>query len=154
MGHRVSGKKLIKNQEGFSLVELLIAVALLGLIAATFLHVFIYSTNANITARKLVDEGYIAQTCMEEIYSLSQGKDMVGLKDTLVLPPEPYVYVGALGNVHIFTKEIDQRYVKIMITEEAFLTTNNKLTKVKIEVCEDASHTKLLASVQDIIKLK
>ncbi len=63
-------KKLIKNlkeNKGFSLVELLIGVAILGIIAIPLINIFIVSTNTFESSRKMGEATLVAQSIAESI---------------------------------------------------------------------------------------
>ena len=50
-------KDINNNDDGYSLVEFLVAILLLTIIVGAFLTGFEVSTRANITSGKIVDEG-------------------------------------------------------------------------------------------------
>lgn len=60
-------KKCIKDTKGFSLVELLIAVAILSIIVVPVLTAFISATKANTKARRKLEATTAAQNVMENI---------------------------------------------------------------------------------------
>ena len=144
-------KEIKDNNKGVSLVELLVSIALLALIIAAFLVGFEYTTKNNIRTGKKVGEGYIAQTCMEEIISLNNSKEITELVEAM--KEDGYSYSKATGDKtsHTFTHTIDGYYVKIVITEDEF-DLSSDLLKVVIGVYEDSSYSNLLASIQNIIK--
>jgi len=83
----------ISSQEGFSLVEVLVAVVILvtGLIAVA--ELFIISTNANRAARRVTSTAVLAQQKIEQLRGLTWGFDDFGLPisdystDVTVTPP-------------------------------------------------------------------
>lgn len=54
------------NNEGFSLVELLIAITILAIIVAPLLHSFVSAMNTNAKARRTMNSTQIAEDIMEE----------------------------------------------------------------------------------------
>jgi prepilin-type N-terminal cleavage/methylation domain-containing protein len=69
----------LASQEGFSLVEVLVAVVILvtGLIAVA--ELFIISTNANRAARRVTSTAVLAQQKIEQLRGLTWGFDDFGL---------------------------------------------------------------------------
>ncbi|MFD1066570.1 prepilin-type N-terminal cleavage/methylation domain-containing protein [Oceanobacillus locisalsi] len=59
-------------ESGFTLVETLVSVVLLGLVLTIFLTVFTQSAAINKTSEEVVDASYLAQKEMENLYALSQ----------------------------------------------------------------------------------
>ncbi len=59
--------KKLKNNKGFSLVELLIGVAILGIIAIPLINIFIVSTNTFERSRKMGEATLVAQSIAESI---------------------------------------------------------------------------------------
>lgn len=64
------------NNKGVTLVELIIAVAILGIVVTPLLHAFITSTKINASARDTLEETTLAENIMEEFNDASI-EDMV-----------------------------------------------------------------------------
>jgi prepilin-type N-terminal cleavage/methylation domain-containing protein len=87
--------RCVASQEGFSLVEVLVAVVVLvtGLIAVA--ELFIISTNANRAARRVTSTAVLAQQKIEQLRGLTWGFDDFGLPisdystNVTVTPPTP-----------------------------------------------------------------
>lgn len=62
-------KKIAKNT-GFSLLEVLLAIVILGLVAAPILQIFVTSAQMNLRARKIMAATDVANTTMEYLTSL------------------------------------------------------------------------------------
>ncbi len=58
---------LRRNEKGFSLIEVLISIVLLGIIVTAFLSALISSSNAMITADKLATAKNVAESQMEYV---------------------------------------------------------------------------------------
>jgi prepilin-type N-terminal cleavage/methylation domain-containing protein len=55
----------MKNEKGYSLIEVLISIVLLGIIVTAFLSALISSSNAMVTADKLATAKNVAESQME-----------------------------------------------------------------------------------------
>ena len=67
------------NNEGFSLVELLIAIVILSIIVVPLLHSFVTSARTNAKSRSTMHATAIAEDIMEmfEAYSLEEMADII-----------------------------------------------------------------------------
>lgn len=73
-----------KDNRGLTLVELLIAVVIMGIVTTPLLHSFLTSANTEVKARKMGEATFIAQNVME----------CVKANEMEVLLPEDAVYTG------------------------------------------------------------
>lgn len=66
-------KNLLKqNKEGFTLVEVVAAVLLIGIISITFIGIFIQTSKTRVTSEEIINSTYIAQQEMESFYAYSK----------------------------------------------------------------------------------
>lgn len=146
-------RKLIKGEDGYTFIELLVSILLLGFIVVAFMNTFLVSTKSNISTFSTVDAGYVAQDVMEEIYYQSKSKLITDFKTKMMAAS--YNWTAITAEKHTLTKDIDNYYVKIDIEQKAFIpAAGEDLSKVVVKVYEDSAHTKLVASVQNILILK
>ena len=153
------GKKIKGNNDGLSLVELIVSIVLLTIIIVTFLSVFVYVTNNNITSGQIVDEGYVAQTYMEGIIDrINQGGDWDEKIDNIKKDYTTYVAPNSASSEikHTFQKKEERYYIKTEITEGTYTlpgetSENDNLIKVVVDVYRDSSYSEKAASVQNII---
>jgi len=143
-----SGKKKNKhsNQKGTTLVELLISIAILGMIVGTFLSAFVYATKTNIDTDELTDGTYVAQTCMEEVYALSISASVTNwdqMKSALIDLTHSYSTVNEIN----YTKQKEGFYVDVKITPDTY--TN--LYKVVVSSYYDAGCSELAAKMENRI---
>ena len=122
---------------------------LLALIVGAFLSGFVFSTKANITSDKIVDESYVAQTCMENLIETSYG---VTTTDELY---EEMIEEFGQGNEeegnYIIKGQQDGYFVRIILSEET--DPNLTYTKILIDIYEDSTYSSSVARLQNIIVL-
>ena len=79
----------LKNRRGMSLIELIIAMAIFGMIMVSIFPAFIILNLTNIVSKENVSANYLAQHTSEELYQLGQD-------DTLTIADFP-VRLNGLG---------------------------------------------------------
>lgn len=62
----------MKNKKGMTLVELIIAMAIFGMIMVSIFPAFLIINMTNIVSKENVSANYIAQNTIEELYQLGQ----------------------------------------------------------------------------------
>jgi prepilin-type N-terminal cleavage/methylation domain-containing protein len=62
----------MKNKKGLTLVEVVVAMGLFGIIMVTLFPAFIITNLMNNISKEFTDASYFAQSEMEELYSLSK----------------------------------------------------------------------------------
>lgn len=62
--------RLLKEERGISLVEVVASIVLITIILISFFGFFIQSKKTHVASESIVDATYIAQQYMEEIYGL------------------------------------------------------------------------------------
>lgn len=65
-----NNKMKMKNSKGFSLIEVLLAIVILGLVAAPILQMFVTSAQINLNSRELMAATEVATMTMEHITSM------------------------------------------------------------------------------------
>jgi prepilin-type N-terminal cleavage/methylation domain-containing protein len=83
------------NSAGFSLVETIVAMAILATSLIAMAQLFAVATKNNVNARATTSSTILANQKLEQLRSLSWGFDVIGLpvsdfeSDTTTLPPSP-----------------------------------------------------------------
>lgn len=65
-------KGIMRNKKGLTLVEVVVAMGLFGVIMVTLFPAFLITNLMNITSREFTDANFEAQSELEEIYNLSK----------------------------------------------------------------------------------
>jgi len=138
-----------KNRLGFTLVEVMVAMALLAVIAAGFLPAFRVISQSSLMSDKITDASVLATNTMEKFYNNSQGKTYAQIRNSIINDmnfvlqnvSEPYEYTRVNGD---FT-------VNLSITSKVpTLPDGSNAALVKIEVI-NGDMAKPAAAEQTII---
>lgn len=120
-------KKFFKqNKEGFTLVEVVAAVLLIGLISAAFIGIFIQTSKARVTSEEVIHSTYIAQQEMEKFYAYSKTN-----KFDLQAIQRAFPKYNLVGNELV--QITDDQYYKIVVR---FNQLKPNLYSIIIEVSE------------------
>ncbi len=76
-------KKIKKKNRGFSLIEVLLAIVILGLVAAPILQLFITSMNINNRSKKLMAATDVSAIIMETLSGMTVDTDTEGIRAVL-----------------------------------------------------------------------
>lgn len=147
-------RKLFQNEKGFSLVELLVSMVLLSIIVGALLSAFVSTTKTNIKSAEVVDEGYVAQKWMEEVYNLSKTKEMSEINSYLIDTTNPNlgftVNYNSSTRTRRFAKQDEGYYVEILVIDSINTTVNNELCNIIVSIYRDSAYTDLLTSMQNV----
>jgi len=125
-----------KNNKGLTLVEILVSIALLGIIAIAFLPLFQLSAIAlNRTEHKL-EATYTGKDTMELMYNLSLNTNYNDLEEELI---SRGYYKDEINNVFIYEIADDKR-IELRFTNEGDLV--RVVTKVYSEINRSELETK------------
>ncbi|MGA4518573.1 type IV pilus modification PilV family protein [Solibacillus silvestris] len=73
--------RLLKEDRGISLVEVVASIVLITIILISFFSFFIQSKKTQVASESIVDATYVAQKEMEELYGLISGRSPEWLMD-------------------------------------------------------------------------
>lgn len=74
----------MRNKKGLTLVEVVVAMALLAIIIPTVIYGLETALKINIVSKEYNDTNYLAQTEMENIYNLSSSNDYDDVFDVIL----------------------------------------------------------------------
>lgn len=115
----------VKSSKGFSLLEVLLAIVILGLIAAPILQLFLSSSKMNLKSREILGATDLANMTMEYITSLKFDGEGGALYEFTEHSTDNYERIPAIGyscgcttitpsgtcdTIELFTKEIQNNY--------------------------------------------
>ena len=149
-----------KQNKGFTLVEVLIAITILGIIVVPLFQAFVTSANTNAKAKRVMDATTLAQSIVEELkagnledlakqFNGSEESTVITLGDSQTgYAEEPQRYVA--DEAH-YSVDADGEFVGQTSGRYSFLMRNvpvdSSAYDVVIEVTENAGGTQELANV-------
>jgi Tfp pilus assembly protein PilE len=89
-----------------TLVELIVTIAVLGILIAPVTSMFVFSAKINMAARNEYETAMLAQSYMEEIKAMEE------------LDTQKYAYYAAIGKYERFVPETENSYGVQIIIEE------------------------------------
>ena len=118
-----------KSRSGFTLIELILSIAIIGMIIVSFMPLFVMSAKNNNRSENMLSATYLGKDAMELAYHLSTTVPYNDLASELV-DTEGYINLsnGAYG-----IESGDEKYIHIQFTKGE----NEKLVKVLVKVYED-----------------
>ena len=122
----------INNKKGLTLVELVITIALIGLIAVVFMPIFLLSAKTNNQSEDKLNATYIGKDAMEMVYRLSETDKFENV--TTNMESEKYIFDSINS---IYYKIIDNKRTEIKYDKQV------NLIRVLVKVYEDKTNNKL-----------
>ncbi|MFA5535577.1 MAG: prepilin-type N-terminal cleavage/methylation domain-containing protein [Bacillota bacterium] len=119
---------------GLTLIELLIALAIIVMIAVAFFPLFTLAARTNQKSEETLDATYLGKDVMEFAYGISREINFEGLEGELI--KEGYEKLGP----NIFGREYgDHKFLELSFAEVG----DNNLIRVIAKIYEDSSKSKL-----------
>lgn len=118
----------MRNKKGLTLVEVVVAMGLFGVIMVTLFPAFLITNLMNITSREFTDANFEAQSELEEIYSRSK------------LEADPALVLSAMGYgcaSAICTKDVDEYHYVVTYGANAEV---NSMMNVLITVSKPSAN--------------
>ena len=143
-GRKKPLQRLLLNQNGLTLVEVLAAVTILSIIAIPFIMVTLNFARTGGDSQKLLDATYVAQTQIEEIYNLSTrySRDD-GLKQ---LENSGFSIDDHCERVTCYYKVERDYYIRVEIQIK-----DEPMTDVLVRVYSDPSMRKAMAQMERLV---
>lgn len=122
-----------KSRAGLTLVELILSIAILGMIIVTFMPIFVMSAKTNSRSEVTLDSTYLGKDAMELAYDFSRTVPYNELKNKLI---NEKGFKEISSNKYSYEYE-DKKYLHISFTE------NGNLIKVVTKIYKHKSMNKL-----------
>lgn len=133
-------KEIKKSRKGLTLVELVLSIAILGIIFIGFMPLFILSAKTNNQSQATLTSTYLGKDTMELVYHLSETLPYERLGEEL--KKKGYKESG-FKNIFNYTYE-DDRFLELKFSEEG------ELIKVLARIYEDKTLRKLQAQYESL----
>lgn len=129
----------IKSENGRTLIEIVVSIAVLAIIIVPFTSLFIQSSKSLNVSDEIMDATYVAQTVMEEVYHLSQ---------TTSFPPDNYppdIDVVPDGDDYVTKMNLEGFHVVLALSKD---NSSSELVNVLTQVYDNSSNMKLESQME------
>ncbi|ABW18165.1 type II secretion system protein [Alkaliphilus oremlandii] len=126
-------KIIKKTKAGLTLIELIVSIAIIGMIVVAFMPLFVMSSKTNNRSETILDSTYLGKDVMELVYNLSKTVPYNELKNKLVSEKG---YTELSSNTYLYEYE-DKKCLYISFTE------SENLIKVVTKIYKDKSMNQL-----------
>ena len=125
-----------KDKSGLTLLEILLSIAIIGIILIAFISLFTISGKINIKSESILKSTYIGQNVMEIIHSASKNIEFdefnTNLEEEL---GDNFLLDATRENIFIYREEESlEKFVKIKIEKEADM---KNLIRVLVKIYDD-----------------
>lgn len=103
-----------KNKSGLTFIELILSIALIGMIIVVFMPLFVISSNANNKSEATLDSTYLGKDAMELVYYLSENIPYEKLEEELL----DRGYSTSKSKEVFGYQYSDKKYLKMKFNEE------------------------------------
>lgn len=135
-----SCKTKFLSKSGLTLVELILSIAIIGIIAISFMPLFIMSTQTNNKSEMALDSTYLGKDAVELVYNLSKTIPYGNLGSEL----ENRGYVKSETNSYSY-EHADKRYLNIIFAKEG------NLVRLNVKVYKDRSMNSIEAQYETLL---
>lgn len=125
-------RKFCKSHNGFTLVEIIVSIALLGIIAITFIPIFTISALVTSRTENTLESTYTGKDTMELMYNLSTNTNFENLEEELLSKG----YIKDINDLFIY-ETTDNKYIELAFTDQG------DLVQVVTKVYTDLNRTKI-----------
>lgn len=139
--------KYLKNNQGMSLIEVVAALLIIGIVLISFFGLLIQSNKTTHKSNDILDATYAAQVKMEEIYNASGGavsyEDLAGGYTLDEENPSTTLTSLPTNQVYKYVPHEDDRFT-YYLTLETFSADNTykNAVYVHLEVVENSTNSK------------
>jgi len=140
------------NENGLTLVEVLVSVVLLTIIITIFINVFIQSAKTNMTSEKIVDATYLAQTEMEKIYSKSI-ETKYNERENIFLELG-YSPLSTENEWWLFGKQLDESYYARVKIQKNSMEESENMNRLIVTIHNGSAAEKTQAQMENILLWK
>ena len=137
-----------RSRKGSSLIEVLIAMAILGLVIAPFLTMFIQAARANAESRVIMDASYYGQNLMEDVKYSAGANGMADARTFLT--GQGFTEQVYTADTHYDYTKTDTNFTYVVDLDNTGMVV--PFFKITVKVYTDAAKTKCKANIQVLCK--
>lgn len=130
---KVTLKRQLQNDNGLSLIEVIVSIVILTIILLSVYKLLISSATTSKSSETIIDTTYIAQTEIEKFYSFAKENTMPAQFDKEIFPS--YQYIRQENN-YTYVYKNDSAYNDFSLELKLKLTENNG-TRVILRVYDN-----------------
>lgn len=134
-------RKFYKDNKGLTLVEIIVSLAILGIIVIAFIPLFTMSAMVMNRAEQTLEATYTGKDTMELMYNLSTNVNYGDLETELLSRG----YSKDINNLFIY-ENTDDKYIELYFTDQ------ENLVKVVTKVYSDINRTELQSQYEAYYK--
>ncbi len=142
----------MEKHKGFTLVEMILAIAILSIIASGMLNAFVQSELVTAKSKKMMDASYDCQTYMEEIQYASKGKTYQEVRDILKSTAFNFTEAVVSANVKYTYSKLDSGK-KTMVTLD-LPSSLNGLVSIVVSQYQTVSATTAQATIESYLTVR
>ncbi|MFS0775783.1 prepilin-type N-terminal cleavage/methylation domain-containing protein [Neobacillus sp. 3P2-tot-E-2] len=132
------------NEKGLTLIEILASIVILSIIIISLLSFFVQSSRSTNVSKSIMNATYIAQTTMEEMYSVITATKSINE----LSKPATYNEIVKTANQVVYQKNVSNHSVTVELTP---YTVDASLVNLKVKVNKD---TKQEAQMEMLVSWK
>lgn len=137
------------SDKGMTLIEILASMVILSVIVVSLLSMFVQSARSNNVSKTIMGATYIAETHMEEIYSLAVASTSLDIASTAIVN-KGYTLVSKTSEQASYGRNVTGHYVFIELAS----ASGDPLVKAKVKVFKDQSKSVKEAQMEMLIAWK
>lgn len=144
----IKQKNILINRKGMTLIEIIVSLAILAIIIVPFMNMFVQSTVTNKKSETILDATYVAQSNMENIYSISKSKTFIAGRLQLT-DNDGFIETDvSTNNNYNYTKNVTGYFINIQIMR---IVGKGNLVKLLVKIYDNSSMSKLESQMETIL---
>lgn len=141
----------MKNRKGMTLIEVVVAMAIFGMIMVTIFPAFLILNLTNLVSKENVTANYVAQDTMERIYENSKSIAKVNFISSLT-SAHGFTFVSTVAGVTTMTKT-DSEYIQTLTVTIDNPSVDLARVKINVEAINDLTTGDQRSQIETILEL-
>lgn len=142
----------MEKNKGFTLVEMILAIAILSIIATGMLNAFVQSELVTTKSKKMMASSYDCQTYMEKIQYEGKGKTYQEIRNILKATPFSFTENLVTANVkYTYSKTVSGKKTVVTLDQPVSL---NGLVSIVVSQYQPVTATTAQATIESYLTVK